>query len=310
MQTSQPKTDETFANASGETEREPIHELLSRMSFEDRWKPVADEMRWVMHGCQNPTEHKKILPDYCYPILDVWRRTLFKNFPGMEDIIYVSKKAGAVNGKNAKQIVRMDWRCMGRVVSIGERGVQFYDLELIPMLKSDGLLDLNADDEKKVMAMVFGNRWLKPKLAKLLIHPHRFVKNFVEKCRSIYFKIKILEFSKWGRLAYQAGPKAVAEFKAGLAEGQMGFLNNDSQLVGESNGLNNYQFLLLAWPEIKEMLEREPLPTRTDVFNWTRPYTKAGLCSFIDIDQFRDVCERIKLKFAGRTPKKDPMPSA
>jgi hypothetical protein len=49
-----------------------IRDFLDRMSFEDRWKPVAEEMQWVMGGSKNPKEHKKILPDYCYPILDAY----------------------------------------------------------------------------------------------------------------------------------------------------------------------------------------------------------------------------------------------
>ena len=197
-----------------------------------------------------------------------------------------------------------------RVISIGERGVRYFDLEAMPMLKADGLLDLKPEKEEKVLKLIFGNHWIKQKLFQLIIRPHRFLKKIVEKCRTTYFRMKTLGFSYWGRLAYQTGPEAVAEFKAGLAEGQVGFLDNDGKLVGESNRSNNYQFMLLAWPEIKEMLERKPLPTRTDVFDWTKPYTKAGLCSFIDIDQFLDFCEDIKLKFAGRQSKKAPMPSA
>ena len=81
-------------------------------------------------------------------------------------------------------------------------------------------------------------------------------------------------------------------------------MDDDANLAGESTRSNDYQFMLLAWPEIKEMLDKWPLPTKTDVFNWTKPYTKAGLCSFIDIDQFRDFCEDIKLKFAGRISQK------
>jgi hypothetical protein len=291
---------EKNANIPVQTEQELVRDFLGRMSFEDRWKPVAEEMQWVIGGCKNPAQHKKILPAYCYPILDAYRRTVFKNLPSLDDTIFVVKTA---DGKSVKQL-KIDWRCMGRVISIGERGVRFFDLEAIPILKAEGALNLEPEKEKLVLRFMFGNRWLKQKLAKLILRPHRYVKRIIEKCLNLYFRIKILGFSKWGRLAYQAGPEAVAEFKAGLAEGQVGFMDNDGKLVGESNRSSNYQFMLLAWPEIKEMLEKRPLPTKTDVFNWTKPYTKAGLCSFIDIDQFRDFCEDIKLKFAGRTPKK------
>ena len=300
MQTQQPKPDATSAPAPNHIDRELIHDFLGRMSFEDRWKPLAEELQWVLAGSKNPSEHKYILPGYCYEILDVWRRTLFKNLPSLDDTLFIIRNA---DGKSVKEL-RIDWRCLGRVIGIAERGLQFFDLEAISLLKADGLLDLKPEKEKMVLKLAFGNRWLKQNLAKLILRPHRYIKTVVEKCRSLYFRVRILGFSKWGHLAYRTGPEALAEFKAGLAEGQVGFLNNDGQLVGESNRARNYEFMLLAWPEIKEMLARQPLPTRTEVFDWTKPYTNAGLCSFIDIDQFRDFCEDIKLKFAGRTPKK------
>jgi hypothetical protein len=289
---------ENITDTPAQTDQELIQHFLGRKAFEDRWKPVAEEMQWVIGGCKNLDQHKRILPDYCYPILDACRRTVFKNFPSIEDTIFVLK-----NPDGTVKKLRIDWRCMGRAISIGERGLRFFDLEAIPLLKADGILDLKPEKEEMVLRMMFGNRWLKQKLAKLILRPHRYIKTLVEKCRNLYFRIKILGFSKWGHLAYREGPEAVAEFKAGLAEGQVGFLDNDAKLVGESSRSSNYLFMLLAWPEIKEMLERKPLPTRTDVFDWTKPYTKAGLCSFIDIDQFRDFCEDIKLKFAGRTQK-------
>ena len=300
MPTPQSISSESSAATPGQTGQEVVREFLGRISFADRWQPVAAEMQWVIGGCKNPREHKQILPDYCYPILDAWRRTVFKNFPSLDDTIFVIKNA---DGKSVKKL-RIDWRNLGRLTSIGERGLRFFHLEAMPLLKADGLLDLKPEKEQLALKLMFGEGWLRRKLVKLILRPHRYIKRLVEKCRNLYFRIKILRFSKWGHLAYREGPEALAEFKAGLAEGQVGFLNNDGQLVGESNRARNYEFMLLAWPEIKEMLARQPLPTRTEVFDWTKPYTNAGLCSFIDIDQFRDFCEDIKLKFAGRTPKK------
>lgn len=300
MQTQEPKANGTFAKPPSQSYQELLDDLLGRMPFEDRWKPVIEELKWVIGGCKNPAEHHKLLPDYCYEILDVWRRTLFKNLPSLDDALFVTRNA---DGKSVKEL-RIDWRCLGRAISIGERGLQFFDTEAIPQLKTDGLLDLEPEKEKKALRMIFGDHWLKQRVFKLLVRPHPCLKKLVEKCRNLYFQVKIFGFSKWGRLAYRAGPKALAEFKAGVAEGQVGFLDGNGQLVGESNRARNYEFMLLVWPEIKEMLQRDPLPTRTEVFDWTKPYTKADLCSFIDIDQFRDFCEDIKLKFAGRTPKK------
>jgi hypothetical protein len=299
------RTDLNQVTAPLPSEAELVQVLLTRMSFEDRWRPVAEEMQWVIGGCKNPKEQKKILPAYCYPILDAYRRTVFKNLPTLEDTIFCIKNP---NGTVKK--LRIDWRNMGRAIGIGKRGVQFFDLQAMPLLKAEGLLDLKPEKEELALKLVFGKSRLRRKLAKLNLRPHRYIKTLVEKCRRCYFKVMIFGFSKWSHQAYQAGPEAFAEFNAGVAAGLTGFLDADANLVGENNRASNYQFFLLAWPEMKELIEKKPLPTRTEVFNWLMPYSNAGLCKFVNIEQFRDFCEDIKLKFAGRTPKKDPMPSA
>jgi hypothetical protein len=57
-----------------------LRKMLQRASFMERWDPVAKELHWVIGGRQNEEQHHKILPDYCYQILDLYRRTIFKGF--------------------------------------------------------------------------------------------------------------------------------------------------------------------------------------------------------------------------------------
>jgi len=108
----------------------------------------------------------------------------------------------------------------------------------------------------------------------------------------------------WSQVAFQWGPDAMSEFNRGIADGIEGFMDENGELAGETTRSNNYGFFLLLWPEIKEMLERDPLPNRTEVFQWVSRFDEAGLVSIPDIDNFHDFCESIGLKFAGRSPQK------
>lgn len=94
----------------------------------------------------------------------------------------------------------------------------------------------------------------------------------------------------WSKLAYLWGPAALADFNKGLAAGLNGFLDEDGRLAGESVRANIYWFLLIAWPEIKAMLESNPRKTVTDLHEWMLPFMRRDMCSLIDLDSLRDVC--------------------
>jgi hypothetical protein len=280
-----------------------LRELLSRMPFKERWKPVAQEMNWVITGRRNPTDHKKSLPDYCYAIFDVYRRTIFKNLPTQEQAMLVLDQKRLAKCKSVREIkkcLRIDWRFLGRVEGIGMRGLRFFEFEAREKLKSDGLLDLQPEQERRVLGLMFGNDWWWKKLTILFLRPGRFVRTLAMSIWAVFYKIKVMRFSQLGDLAYQWSPEAPAEFSAGIDEGQRGFMDKDGQLVGESPRANIYEFLLLVWPEIKEMQKSNPPITRNDFNEWVKPFAKDGTVSINDLDQLLDVCDDIHLKFAGR----------
>ena len=76
----------------------------------------------------------------------------------------------------------------------------------------------------------------------------------------------------------------------GFAEGFNSFIDEVSQLAGESPRTGIYGFLLLVWPEIKAMLESNPRKTLTDLHEWLQPFMRRGLLTNLDIDTLRDVC--------------------
>ena len=201
-------------------------------------------------------------------------------------------------------MLKLDWYRLGKVIGSGQRCLRFADLETGGFLEKEGVNDLKAEDEKSI-AQILGESWLEKKGIQLAaIEPSKFVETLVIKF--IFPKVKELVGSdtKWSQVAYQWGPEAMAEFNRGLGDGINSFIDADGEFVGETTRTTNYIFFLLAWPEIKKMLKTRPLPTRTDLFNWTRPFHAAGLVCIPTIENMRDFCEDIRLKLAGRTPKK------
>jgi hypothetical protein len=90
--------------------------------------------------------------------------------------------------------------------------------------------------------------------------------------------------------AYYWSPAAMTEYNEGYAEGWTAFLDENGQLTGETSRSETYAFLLLAWPEIKAMLEANPRKTLSDLHEWLLPFMRVGASPYLDIEQLRDVC--------------------
>lgn len=93
-----------------------------------------------------------------------------------------------------------------------------------------------------------------------------------------------------GRLAYLWGSDALAKLNEGVAIGLKEFLDEEGQPVNESVRSNIYEFLLMAWPEIKEMLEAKPRKTVGDLHTWMLPFMRRDMCNLVGPDYLRDVC--------------------
>jgi hypothetical protein len=235
--------------------------------------------------------------------LAVYRRTVFKNYPTSEETVQLTDKERYFKSKSIeemKQYIQINWRLYGRVNGIGIRGVRFFEFEAIEKLKREGLLDLKREEEKEALRVTFGDDTQLHKLTRLILRPGRRVKEEVGKLLAAFFRMWILCFSHGGKIAYRWGPEAMAEFSAGVTEGMTSFLDADGQLVGETSRANIYKFLLMAWPEIKELQESNPPITRNDFNEWVKPFARCGFVSINDLDQLLDVCDDIHLKFAGR----------
>ena len=127
----------------------------------ERWEPVSKELKWVICGRPNEEQHARILPDYCYNIFELYKRTIFKGYVPISEAIFIKDKERAATCKTiseAKQIMTIDWEKLGQVLSIGERGVMFFENEAEQNLKQDGLLDQTPKQDDDIYKLVFGER--------------------------------------------------------------------------------------------------------------------------------------------------------
>lgn len=257
----------------------------------ERGKPLIAEMLWVLQERPGEESHEKTLPDYCYNILDVFQKTYFKGFPLLSETVMVIDPAGLKTAKTveeAKKVLRVDWKNLGRLIGLATRCIRFAELEAAN--DSDGLGDMTPEKSKELLTLIYGDSWVQSNPASIgvanigetsAVMLNQYIAPSVSKLESI---------PAMGIAASQWSPEAMVEITKGMAEGMESFINNDGQLAGESRRAGIYTFLLLAWPEIKAMLDGSPKKTVRDLHEWMKPFMRVGVCTLIDIETLRDVC--------------------
>ncbi len=275
-------------------DKQTVKELFYAMCMMERGKPILYEMTWVLLGRQDLEGHEKILPDYCYNIFAVFQRTYFKGFPLISETVLVINPAGLESAKTveqAKKVVRLEWKNVGRMFGIGIRCFRFAELEAENDMKLEGFGDSTPDKTKEFLTVIFGRQWVEENQVRILTEPLDKIMAEMLKQHIASTITKISEMlPKWDSLSYQWSPEAMIEFKEGMAEGMASFLDENGQLAGESPRSGIYVFLLLAWPEIRAMLDSDPKKTLTDLHEWMKPFMRVGLTAYIEINTLRDVC--------------------
>ena len=286
---------------SNEIVREPSEsdwktakEFFYTMPVLERRRPVRAELLRVLLGCPDPDQHQKLLPDYCYNIFEVLRKTTFKVFPLASDIMFVKDQAALASAKtvdDAKKAVRVDWRNLGRAFGVGLRCMQVAESEAIKEFGGDGADKLTPTEAKELLTMNLGRRWVEENQAKIMAEsPGKIMAEILNQ----EVASSLADIRKWephfNLLGFQWGPEALIQFKEGMAEGLAGFLDAKRQFVGECGRAGIYGFLTLAWPEIRTMLESDPRKTVTDLHEWMQPFMRVGFVTFMEEDTLRQVC--------------------
>jgi hypothetical protein len=285
--------------------------MLLRKPYAERWEPVSKELLWVLCGRQNMAQHQRLLPGYCYKILDLQKRTIFKAFKPISEVITIKDKEQAATCKSVKevkQIMTIDWEKLGSVFAIGERSHTFFENEAEQKLKEDGLLDLTPEKAKQIHKLMIGEHWEEKKIAEIQeCDPGKPVEEIIEKCLTALEETTKKAIPEWHQIARAVEPEAVTKFHSGVAKGSDEFLDKNGNLKGERKIKlrDTYEFLLTAWPEIEEMLKARPSKTRNDLWDWLTPFSYAGWIEITDLDQLNRLCDSIdlRLKLRGRPSK-------
>lgn len=285
-----------------EKAKDKLRDMLQQKCAGERWEPVMRELHWVLGGRRNPDEHQKLLPEYCYEIIDLWMRTIFQAFPTFQETVTCSDQEALSQCKSvdeAKELVTIDWAKMGSVLGMGLRGLRFFDKEAAGQIQEAGLNDLSEDGSEELGEMVAAEDWLqKVKNEFESVDPGKSTEEILKE------KIEAAGTSlgsglvKWPALAYQWGPKAMTELHEGMAKGSSGFLDEEGELRGEKRLklCETYQFLLMAWPEIDEMIKANPPKRMMDLWNWLSPFSYAGWIEIEDFDQLVSLARSVELK--------------
>jgi len=286
-----------------------LRKLLLERSFMERWDPVTKELKWVIGGRPNAAQHEKILPDYCYNIFDLYARTIFKTFTPLSEVLTITDKKLAATAKTVEEgraAMKIDWEKMGSVFSMGERAMMFFLNEAEPWLKREGLLDLPPKKDDEIHHLLFGDRWMKAKLAEIqALDKAKPAEEIIEKQINALEETTKKAVPEWHQKAREWEPGATTKFHTGAAKGSAGFLNQAGELHGEKKikHKNTYEFLLICWPEIEEMIKAKK--RMEDLWNWLLPFSHPYWIEIQDLDQLVSLARSIKLKLknAGRPPK-------
>ena len=276
-------------------DKELIKQFFYQVPLIERAKPLIGELIWILQDRPDMDMHENVLPDYCYNVMDVFKRTLFKSFPLLTDTIYVMDQAGLESAKNveeAKKSVRVDWRNLGRLSGLGMRCARFSELEAQEKLKEDGFDTLPPDEMKDFCTVVFGREWVTANEAMVLaVTPDQLFARMLQDYLQVWLDQFRTLTPQFANLAYQWSPQAMAEFNAGMAEGMSSFLRGDGELKVIGNRFGIYSFLVLMWPEINAMLVANPQQTVSDLHEWLQPFIRREMVANITIEALRDVCE-------------------
>ncbi len=279
-----------------------LRKILLWRSFIERWEPVSKELQWIIGGRPNEEQHHKILPDYCYNILDLYKRTIFKGYTTISEAIVIKDKERAATCntiKEAKEIMTIDWEKLGQVFAIGERATMFFENEAEQKLKQDSLLDLTPAQDDDIYNLVFGDRWAEKQCAEIQsADPNKPLEEIIERRLFAIEETTKKAVPDWHQKALEWDAEAVTKFHKGVSKGSAAFLDKDGELTGETKIKlrDTYEFILISWPEIDEMVKAKPAKTRNHLWDWLRPFSYARWIELQDLEQLNRLCNEIKLR--------------
>jgi hypothetical protein len=282
--------------------RKQVLEMLAQKSFFERWLPIVNGIQSQLLGFPFEKGNEEALPEYCYNILELYRRTIFRTMPRTFEAIKVydqQKLAGCKTMEEAKAFVFVNWKKLGMISGSVVRTVHFFDREMELAFQKFGFDDLPNNEQEGFEKLFFSGPWFEKQQA---ILQTREPGKSAEEISNAFFNSQVEGAKLLGpaaaNLAYEWGANALEELKSGEAKGAAGLLDADGNLKGQRKIRQRFTYvmLLFAWPEIDAMLKSQPPKRMEDLWNWLTPFSEAKFIEIEDLDQLVSLCRPIKLK--------------
>lgn len=105
--------------------------------------------------------------------------------------------------------------------------------------------------------------------------------------------------SEWfARTAARQKPEDFQAFLAGQLAGYSALLDAQGNFAGQTPRTDTYLELLVLWPAIEQLRQRQPPITREELYRWL--IVQGVWCKPPGLDWFHDLCDEIKLGTKGR----------
>lgn len=206
-----------------------IQNLFQRKPLLERLAPIINEFLLSVAGGAERNGAAKPLPNYCYNIFKVLRKTYCKSLPDLERLTQGGPKG-------------TDWDAWGKLIGIGLRCLSSRESNLNAIAGTEGL---SMEDAAQLSAMICTMPWLTQK----------------EDPWSNGAELVWEKFLAFNQSAHRCGLEIFAQFGGAIKKGMAGFLDADGKCVGESVRANIYWFLQLVWPE-SSRCKNAPSPAR------------------------------------------------
>jgi hypothetical protein len=274
-----------------EADQKVIADFYKRMPLMSRLDSVKSE--WIRHFAskQESEPPERRLPGYCYNIFEKFGRTTLNGFPKLEETITgdIAGLASCKDVEQAKRLIKIDWVRFGRLFGILIRQERFVKTDWEGQVQREGLFS-NEAPVGDLTWLVEGSKWPLNQDSSGVLNVGKFFAEGLKTETSPHFEGLFVRVEYYARLAYLWGCDALADMCRGMASGLTGFLDETGQFVGVNNRENLYWFLLIAWPEIKEMLESKPRKTVPDLYEWMLPFIRERLPGDVSLEILRGAC--------------------
>ena len=195
----------------------------------ERWEPVQKEIAWVLDGKPDEKHHKKLLPDFCYNIFALQRRTIYKVYSPINEAIKIKNQRRARKAKTiaeAKKAMNIDWEKLGAVFAMGERCKIFYENEMAREIQKSGFGKGKKKHLAELFDLLFGKGWLEKKLAKIQSEkPGKPVEDILAEKFAALAETTKKAVPEWHQKAAEWSPEAVTKYHTGVVKGSSEFLD-------------------------------------------------------------------------------------